>query len=60
MSVRRRRLGDTALAVLTPLLVWPIADPLLGHRLRIDDGEQTLDIHAVPVGAVALLASLSG
>ncbi|MCC9711522.1 DUF6069 family protein [Streptomyces sp. MNU76] len=49
MSARRRRLGVTALAVLAPVLVWLVADPLLGHRLRIADGEQTLDIGAVPV-----------
>ncbi|WP_037803776.1 DUF6069 family protein [Streptomyces resistomycificus] len=60
MSERRRRLGVTALAVLAPVLVWLVADPLLGHQLRIADGEQTLDIGAVPVAAVALLASLSG
>jgi len=40
--------------------VWLVADPLLGHRLRIADGERTLDIGAVPVAAVALLAALSG
>lgn len=50
----------TALAVLAPVLVWLVADPVLGHRLRIVDGEQTLDIGAVPVAVVALLASLSG
>ncbi|MGI5196267.1 DUF6069 family protein [Streptomyces sp. CA-288835] len=60
MSERKRRLGVTALAVLAPVLVWLVADPLLGHRLRIADGEQTLDIGAVPVAVVALLASLSG
>ncbi|WP_328371054.1 DUF6069 family protein [Streptomyces sp. NBC_00445] len=60
MSARRRRLGVTALAVLAPVLVWLVADPLLGHRLRIGDGEQTLDIGAVPVAVVALLASLAG
>ncbi|WP_455681873.1 DUF6069 family protein [Streptomyces viridosporus] len=60
MSARRRRLGVTALAVLAPVLVWLVADPLLGHRLRIADGEQTLDIGAVPVAVVALLASLAG
>ncbi|WP_210594172.1 DUF6069 family protein [Streptomyces sp. GESEQ-35] len=60
MSARRRRLGVTALAVLAPVLVWLVADPLLEHRLRIADGEQTLDIGAVPVAVVALLASLSG
>jgi multidrug transporter EmrE-like cation transporter len=43
-------------------VVWLVADPLTGHRLRIVDGEQTLDIDidAVPVAVVALLASLSG
>jgi multidrug transporter EmrE-like cation transporter len=40
--------------------VWLVADPLLGHRLRIADGEQTLDIGAVPVAVVALVASLFG
>ncbi|WP_280868415.1 DUF6069 family protein [Streptomyces sp. SAI-127] len=50
----------TALSVLAPVLMWLVADPLLGHRLRIEDGERSLDIHAVPVGVVALLASLSG
>ncbi|MFC7884726.1 DUF6069 family protein [Streptomyces sp. NPDC057376] len=60
MSARRRRLGVTALAVLAPVMVWLVADPLLGHPLRIADGEQTLDLGAVPVAVVALLASLSG
>ncbi|MFD5041627.1 DUF6069 family protein [Streptomyces sp. NPDC058377] len=60
MSARRRRLGATALAVLAPVLVWLAADPLLGHRLRITDAEQTLDIGALPVALVALLASLAG
>ncbi|WP_405657552.1 DUF6069 family protein [Streptomyces sp. RK9] len=60
MSTGRRRLGVTALAVLAPVLVWLVADPLLGHRSRIADGGETLDIGAVPVAAVALLASLAG
>ncbi|WP_322726275.1 DUF6069 family protein [Streptomyces spongiae] len=60
MSERRRRSGASGLAVLAPVLVWLVADPVLGHRLRIIDGGQTLDIGAVPVAAVALLASLSG
>ncbi|KFG77374.1 DUF6069 family protein [Streptomyces mutabilis] len=60
MSARRRRPGVTALAVLAPVLVWLVADPLLGHRLWIADGEQELDIGVVPVAFVALLASLSG
>ncbi|GGV88543.1 DUF6069 family protein [Streptomyces massasporeus] len=60
MSPRRRRSGVTALTVLSPVLVWLVADPSLGHRLRIADGEQTLDIGAVPVAVVALFASLSG
>ncbi|MFJ8633011.1 DUF6069 family protein [Streptomyces sp. NPDC093568] len=50
----------TALAALTPALVWLVTDPLLGHRIRITDGDQTLDIGAAPVAVVALLASLSG
>ncbi|MGW5868821.1 DUF6069 family protein [Streptomyces sp. NPDC055239] len=60
MSVRRGRLRVTALAVLAPVLVWLVAEPLLGHRLRIADSKQTLDIGAAPVAVVALLASLSG
>ncbi|MET7735403.1 DUF6069 family protein [Streptomyces sp. NPDC005402] len=60
MSTRRRRLRVTALAVLASVLVWLVADPLLRHRLRIADGEQTLGIGAAPVAVVALLASLSG
>ncbi|MBM7443192.1 DUF6069 family protein [Streptomyces sp. HB132] len=60
MSERRRRLGVVALAVLAPALVWLVADPLLGHRLQITDGDQTLDIGAVPVLTVALCASISG
>ncbi|SCK42830.1 hypothetical protein B046DRAFT_04185 [Streptomyces sp. LamerLS-316] len=60
MSARRRRLVVTALAVLAPVVVWLAADPLLGHRLRITDGEQTLDIGALPAALVALLASLAG
>ncbi|WP_063756258.1 DUF6069 family protein [Streptomyces sp. NRRL S-920] len=60
MSAWRGRLGVTALAVLAPVLVWLIADPLLGHRLRITDGEQRLDIGAVPVAVLALLAAVCG
>ncbi|EPH46613.1 hypothetical protein STRAU_0352 [Streptomyces aurantiacus JA 4570] len=40
--------------------MWLVADPLLGHRLRIADGGQRLDIGVVPVAVVALLASLAG
>ncbi|GGW96108.1 hypothetical protein GCM10010297_17470 [Streptomyces malachitofuscus] len=60
MSARTRRLRVTALAVLTPVLVWLVTDPLLGHRIRIADGEQTLEIGAGAVAFVALLASLAG
>ncbi|GAA2247737.1 DUF6069 family protein [Streptomyces indiaensis] len=60
MSPRKRRLGVAALAVLAPVLVWLVADPLLGHPLRIADGTRTLDIGAGPVAVAALLASLSG
>ena len=60
MSGRRGRLGASGLAVLAPVLVWLIADPVLGHQLRIINGEQTLDIGAVPVVLVALLAALAG
>ncbi|MEV5936529.1 DUF6069 family protein [Streptomyces sp. NPDC052079] len=60
MSARTRRLRVTALAVLTPVLVWLVTDPLLGHRVRIADGEQSLEIGAGAVAFVALLASLAG
>ncbi|MGN9789952.1 hypothetical protein ACTMTU_02435 [Streptomyces sp. OZ13] len=36
-----------------------VADPLLGHRLRIVESEQTLDIGAVPVVSAALPAALA-
>ncbi|MGW6461820.1 DUF6069 family protein [Streptomyces sp. NPDC055078] len=48
------------LAVLAPVVVWLVADPVLGHRVRITDGGQTLGIGAVPVVLVALLAALAG
>lgn len=60
MSARRRRLTVTLLAVLTPTLVWLVADPVLGHRLRVTDGEQSLGIGVMPVMSVALLAALAG
>lgn len=60
MSARRRRLGATALAVLAAVLVWLVTDPLLGHRLRVADGERALDIGVVPVAVIALVASLCG
>ncbi|MFJ2651571.1 DUF6069 family protein [Streptomyces sp. NPDC087420] len=60
MSVRRWRLVVTGLAVLAPVLVWLVADLVLGHRLRIVTGDQTLDIGVVSVGLFALLAALAG
>lgn len=60
LSTRTRRLRVTALSVLAPVLVWLVTDPLLGHRLTIDDGEETLGMTAGPVAVVALLASLAG
>ena len=48
------------LAVLAPVLVWLVADPVLGHRLQIVNGEETLDIAVVPVVLAALLAALAG
>ncbi|MEV5101538.1 DUF6069 family protein [Streptomyces massasporeus] len=60
MSPRGRRLGVTALTVLAPVVVWLVAEPVLGHRLRIADREQRLDIGAVHVAVVALFASLAG
>lgn len=60
MSGRSRRLGVVVLAVLAPLVVWLVADPLLGHRLRITDGEETLEVGGPAVIVVALLVSLAG
>ncbi|MFD7549754.1 DUF6069 family protein [Streptomyces sp. NPDC059816] len=53
-------MGVSGLAVLVPVLVWLVADPVWGHRLRIVDGERTLDIGVVAVGLAALLAALAG
>ncbi|MFF8870599.1 hypothetical protein [Streptomyces massasporeus] len=50
----------TALTVPAPVPVRLVADPLPGHRLRIADGEPTLDIGAVTMAVVALFASPSG
>ncbi|MFJ7334307.1 DUF6069 family protein [Streptomyces sp. NPDC101110] len=58
--MRKRRPGVAAPAVLSPVLVWLVADPLLGHPLRIVDGARTLDVGAGPVAVVALLVSLAG
>ncbi|MBA0053180.1 hypothetical protein E0L36_20575 [Streptomyces sp. AJS327] len=60
MSPRGRRLAVTALATLAPVLVWLVTDPLLGHRPRVTDGEETLDLGGAPVAVAALLASLCG
>ncbi|MFB8754180.1 DUF6069 family protein [Streptomyces nigra] len=60
MRTRGRRATACAAAVAAPLLVWLVTDPLLGHRLRITDGDQTLELGAGPVAFVALLASLAG
>ncbi|MFF2023274.1 DUF6069 family protein [Streptomyces sp. NPDC058171] len=60
MSARGRRSGVVGLAVLVPVLVWLVADPVWGHRLRIVDGARTLDIGVVAVGLAALLAALAG
>nr|WP_206314575.1 DUF6069 family protein [Streptomyces coryli] len=45
---------------MAPVLVWLAADPVLGHRLRIADGDRTLDLGLAPVLMVALLAALAG
>ncbi|WP_329015587.1 DUF6069 family protein [Streptomyces sp. NBC_00690] len=60
MSARTRALAVVGLTVLAPLLVWLVADPVLGHQLQIVNGDQTLDIGPVPVAFVALLAALAG
>ncbi|MER6917252.1 DUF6069 family protein [Streptomyces sp. NPDC000594] len=60
MSRRGARLAAVGLAALAPVLVWLVADPVLGHRLRITDGGRTVDIGAVPVALAALPAALAG
>ncbi|MGP3970594.1 DUF6069 family protein [Streptomyces sp. 6N223] len=61
-GLRRRRLAVVLGAALAAALVWAIADPLLGERLRITDeaADRTLAIGPVPVVAVALLSGLAG
>lgn len=60
MSARKERLRALGLTVLAPVLVWLVADPVLGHRLRIINGEQTLDIGVAAVVLIALLVALAG
>ncbi|MEU1266560.1 DUF6069 family protein [Streptomyces cellulosae] len=60
MSAGALRPAATAAAVLAAVATWAVADPVLGHRLRVTDGEETLDVGAAPVAVVALLASLAG
>ncbi|MFJ6611274.1 DUF6069 family protein [Streptomyces sp. NPDC091289] len=61
-SHRRRRTTTVLVAVLAPAVVWLVADPVLGHRLRITDpaAQESLDIGLLPVVLLALLASLAG
>ncbi|MEU5977891.1 DUF6069 family protein [Streptomyces sp. NPDC047315] len=59
MTTRTRRLTATGLTVLAPLLVWLVADPMLGRRLEIANGDETLEIGAVAVALVALLIALA-
>ncbi|MFD9905010.1 DUF6069 family protein [Streptomyces sp. NPDC059063] len=47
------------LSILGPVLVWLIADPVLGHGLQTKSGGKTLDIDAAAVVVLALLASLA-
>ncbi|MGW5678078.1 DUF6069 family protein [Streptomyces sp. NPDC003860] len=58
--MRKERLAVTGLAVLAPLLVWLVADPILGRQLEIANGDETLEIGAVVVALVALLVALAG
>ncbi|MFE5190575.1 DUF6069 family protein [Streptomyces sp. NPDC056628] len=60
MRTRGSRAVVCGAAVAAPVLVWLVCDPLLGHRLRITDGDRTLDLGAGPVAFAALLASLAG
>lgn len=59
-SVRRARLLAGAAAILLPLLLWAVVDPLLGHRLVVIEGEDTLALNAVPVFVVSTGAFLLG
>ncbi|CAL9283140.1 DUF6069 family protein [Streptomyces sp. SudanB66_2053] len=59
MSARARRSGTTAAAVVVALVIWAVADPVLGHRLRMTDGGDTLTVGAAAVTVASLLASLA-
>lgn len=60
---RRRRGVAVAAAVLTPLLVWSIAVPLLGDDLAVRPGsgaDPALTVGPAVIAAVSLLAALLG
>ncbi|MFZ4153186.1 DUF6069 family protein [Streptomyces pseudogriseolus] len=59
MSARARRSGTTAVAVAAALVIWAVADPVLGHRLRMTDGSDTMTVGAAAVTVASLLASLA-
>ncbi|WP_234315865.1 DUF6069 family protein [Streptomyces sp. NRRL F-5527] len=59
MSARARRSGTTAVAVAVALVIWAVADPVLGHRLRMTDGGDTMTVGAAAVTVASLLASLA-
>lgn len=62
-ALGRRRAAVVLGAAAAPSLIWLVADPLLGRRLRITeegggDAPQTLEIGAFPVVALALAVAL--
>jgi hypothetical protein len=59
-SVRRARLLAGAAAILLPLLLWAVVDPLLGHRLVIVEGQDSLELGAEPMLVVSTAAVLLG
>ncbi|WP_062206780.1 DUF6069 family protein [Streptomyces sp. NBRC 109706] len=62
--IRRRRAGAVLASVVGALLVWLVADPLLGRELRITEGEgageRVLEIGPFPVVALSLAFGLAG
>ncbi|MDT6983598.1 DUF6069 family protein [Streptomyces lusitanus] len=59
MSARARRSGTAAAAVAVALVIWAVADPVLGHRLRMTDGGDTMTVGAAAVTVASLLAALA-
>ena len=59
---RRARALTVAAAILLPVLIWLVADPVAGHDLIVDGGpdQEPLQVAAFAVVVVPLLAGLAG